>query len=59
MHPDHPLRLHAQTLATSNNANMAVRQMKMLAKKITFQTNDLDMIFKNGDINFKDQYNSM
>lgn len=55
MCPDHPLRLHAQTLATSDNANMAVCQMKMSAKK-TFQTNKLDMILKSGDINFEDQY---
>lgn len=54
MRPDHPLRLRAQTLATSNNANMAVSQLRMPAKKLTFQTNDLDLILKNGDIIFKD-----
>lgn len=52
MRPDHPLRLRAQTLAASNNANMAVCQLRMPAKKITFQTKDL--ILKNGDINCKD-----
>lgn len=46
MHPDHPLRLCAQTLAASNNANMAVCQLRMPGKKNTFQTNGVDMISK-------------